>query len=165
MSKGAWSNGAVDPVGRQNFVGKLPTWFYMIWEEKYVCYWIEDKNDKALFLLHFVSLDWEEKTEAARVWNTLRLCSRLPHCLHLQFGMERICKKNCTWLNLHFPCSPPFESEVLSVFAKHRPQFSNRVFQIFFFSIAILFVFWPTAAKWWIDTPQHNTTSLKFKDP
>ena len=93
MAKGAWSNnGAVDPVRRQNFVGKLPTWFYKI------CLlldrqWKEDKNDEALVLLHLVSLDWEEKTEAARVWNTLRLCSRLPHCLHLQFGMERICKK------------------------------------------------------------------------
>ena len=73
MAKGAWSNGAVDPVRRQNFVGKLQTWFYKIWlllDRQ----WKEGKNDEALFLLHLVSLDWEEKTEAARVWNTLRLC-------------------------------------------------------------------------------------------
>ena len=59
-----WSSGSCEA---SDFCRQIADLILKDLRRKYVCYWIKDKNDKALFLLHLVSLDWEEKTEAARV--------------------------------------------------------------------------------------------------
>ena len=59
-----WSSGSCEA---SEFCRQIADLILQDLRRKYVCYWIEDKNDEALFLLHLVSLDWEEKTEAARV--------------------------------------------------------------------------------------------------